>query len=353
MKLHKYCSMIPPMSKDEFSTLKDSISRDGLLVPIVMLGDEILDGRHRYQACKDLGIEPITEQYAGDNPFNYAISLNATRRHLSQSQRAMLASSIATLKRGGVRIGQNTTASQSANLPLEVTQKQAAKELNVSERMVKTASYIGKTAPSIITESVESGAITLNAATKLIKNTEPELLARSTPVELESMAKRLSTNVDTKLEKTVSLAKQLREEYDSLRQYEQTEQVIAAFHDVHFELGLIAQMKSNIKPPSPSEPSQSAKGSIDTVIPSKAKDDLTGLKTNDVIRLYHQSTNDIASAFSAAYKQSSGINTLDAKNPEHMQGLAEFMVGLTDEQCNNIEADKRAAIKAKRKAKKQ
>ncbi len=232
--------MIPPMQQDEFSKLKDSISRDGLLVPIIMLGDEILDGRHRYQACKELGIKPITEQYSGNNPFGYAISLNATRRHLSQSQRAMLATSIATLKKG--EIGNGRKVEGQIYPP---TIEEASQTLSVSASAIKTAKNIKENAPESIIKSVESGIITLNAASKIIKNIEPELLEKATPLELNAMSKQLSESINTKISKIASLAKQLRIEYDALMRYEHTEQVVTAFHDVHFELSLIAQMKVN------------------------------------------------------------------------------------------------------------
>jgi len=238
MKLHKYCSMIPPMSKTEFSKLRDSISRDGLLVPIVMLGDEILDGRHRYQACKELDIEPITEQYSGVNPFNYAVSLNATRRHLTQSQRAMLAASIATLKKGELGNGRKLEGQI-----CPPTIKQASETLSISTSAIKTAKNIKENAPASIIKSIEAGTITLNAASKIIKNIEPELLEKATPLELDAMSKQLSESINTKISKIVSLAKQLRTEYDALMRYEYTDQVITALHDVHFELSLIAQMK--------------------------------------------------------------------------------------------------------------
>lgn len=230
--------MIPPMSKVEFSKLKDSISRDGVLVPIVMLGDEILDGRHRWQACKELGIEPVIEPYNGDNPFNYAVSLNATRRHLNQSQRAMLATNIATLKKGELGNGRKVEGQI-----CPPTINEAAQTLSVSTTAIKTAKNIKENAPETVIKAVESGALTLNAAAKIIKNTEPELLKGSTPAELSVLSKQLTDSSNTKSKKIVLLAKRLRAEYDALRNYEKSEQVLIAFHDVHFELSLIANMK--------------------------------------------------------------------------------------------------------------
>jgi len=348
MKLHKYCELIPAMSKEEFNALKASISRDGLIVPIVMLGDEILDGRHRYQACMELGLEPETECYQGKDPFSYAISLNATRRHLNQSQRAMLATDIATLKHGGNR-------NQGANLHLDMSINKASEQLQVSPRAIKAAKAIKKAAPPVVIKAIEKGSITLNAAQKVINNTEPELLTNATPAQLQYLAENLGTSDKARIDKMTALAQQLRAEYDALSRYPKSEEILAAFHNVHFELNLIGQIKqakdnkvtgNDIKDDS----SILAKGSVSTAHTKVF--DTTGLKTNDVINLYYKSTNDIASAFSAAYKQFSGISAIDAKNSNHMQGLSEFMSGLSNDECNKIEADKRVAIKSKRNAKK-
>jgi len=242
MKLHQYCEMIPPMSKTEYARLKDSIKRKGLLVPIVLLSDEILDGRHRYQACKELDFVPETVQYTGDDPFGYAVSLNATRRHLNQSQRALLATNMATLKQGEAGNGRKVETQIRVSTP---TIKQASKALGVSTTTIDAAKKLKSTATSSVIKAVENGSITINAAQKVTDNTESEILIKATPAQVELMAKTVGERVEVRIAKITHLAKQLRSEYDSLSRYEQNDAVITAFHDVDFELGLIAQIKSN------------------------------------------------------------------------------------------------------------
>ena len=54
----EYASMVPELSKEEYESLKQSIKENGLWVPIVVNNDGvILDGHHRYKACKELGIK--------------------------------------------------------------------------------------------------------------------------------------------------------------------------------------------------------------------------------------------------------------------------------------------------------
>jgi hypothetical protein len=55
---HPMTRFFPRMSREDYSALRSDIQRHGLRVPIVLLEGKILDGRHRYQACLELSIEP-------------------------------------------------------------------------------------------------------------------------------------------------------------------------------------------------------------------------------------------------------------------------------------------------------
>lgn len=87
---HPASSMMPSLSDKEFSRLKKSISQVGLLEPIVICKGMILDGRHRYLACKELGIEPKTTVYTGDSPWSYAFTVNIEGRSLTTIQKLEL-----------------------------------------------------------------------------------------------------------------------------------------------------------------------------------------------------------------------------------------------------------------------
>ncbi len=78
--------------------------------------------------------------------------LNLHRRHLSESQRAVVAAKIANVTHGGDR-----RSEQAANLPV-VTQAGAAELLNVSERGVRNAKHVlDRGAPELVV-AVERGA---------------------------------------------------------------------------------------------------------------------------------------------------------------------------------------------------
>jgi hypothetical protein len=64
-------------------------------------------------------IEPAFRPYEGQDPLGYVLAANLARRHLDESQRAMIAASLAKLKQGR----QN---GKGANLHLSPTSEGAA-----------------------------------------------------------------------------------------------------------------------------------------------------------------------------------------------------------------------------------
>lgn len=70
-------------------------------MPVALTPDgQLLDGRHRWRACQELGIEPKTEIIT-TNPWAYVVSMNLHRRHLSVSQLSMVGAKLALRKEGG------------------------------------------------------------------------------------------------------------------------------------------------------------------------------------------------------------------------------------------------------------
>ena len=93
MEFHEVAEVFPLMAIDEYEQLKKDISKNGLLEPVIIYESKILDGRNRYKACLELGIEPAFEEFQKNDlsPTEYVISKNLNRRHLNASQRAVVA----------------------------------------------------------------------------------------------------------------------------------------------------------------------------------------------------------------------------------------------------------------------
>ena len=125
-EFHELCCIFPRCSDEELQLLISDIRENGLLTPITRYEGKILDGRNRYLACQMLNKEPDYVDFDGTDPLPFVVSRNLCRRHLSESQRAMVAATIIELQR-------------KENGRSEVTLAEAAEQLNVSERLVSHA----------------------------------------------------------------------------------------------------------------------------------------------------------------------------------------------------------------------
>jgi hypothetical protein len=162
---HDLANIFPMLAGDEAEALAEDISRHGLREPITLLEGKILDGRNRYTACLEAGVEPRFKPYRGNNPAAYVVSLNLKRRHLDESQRALVAKKLATLRHGQRQTGKFAGVT---------TQAEAASLLNVSERSVRTAgAVIDKAVPEIVT-AVERGDLSVSAAAQFAKQPKEE-----------------------------------------------------------------------------------------------------------------------------------------------------------------------------------
>lgn len=216
IEFHEYANLFPMMSAAEFAELVDDMRANGYdeTAPIVLYQEYpqsgeckycyedtdfelaepiygnrwsvecgkcggrpyastplILDGRNRYRAALEAGVKPVFVNYDGDDPLGFVIRHNLKRRHLNESQRAVVAARLANMTRGGVRPGQNTATSQTANLQFEVTQSAAADMLNVSPRTVATIKAIERAAPELLPR-IEAGEMTAHEAQKTIRANE-------------------------------------------------------------------------------------------------------------------------------------------------------------------------------------
>lgn len=190
-KSHPIADRLPEMTEDEFSVLKDSISRDGLLHPIILYDSKILDGRHRLRACEELRITPQFVQYSGTQPATLVFVNNVARRQLTIPQKLRLLDSLlpdieAESRR---RRDAGTLASMDAK---GKTSAIAAKLIGVSPATVERDRAIQRTIERLETsgrddaadkvrqaaaKSVRAGAKAA-AAAEMMLEAEPELLNR-------------------------------------------------------------------------------------------------------------------------------------------------------------------------------
>jgi hypothetical protein len=87
LEFHPLASIFPLLEGEEFAAFVADIRMHGLREPITVFEDMILEGRNRYRACLEAGIEPTFTPYLGDDPRAYVISANVHRRHLTSEQK--------------------------------------------------------------------------------------------------------------------------------------------------------------------------------------------------------------------------------------------------------------------------
>jgi len=162
-KYHEASALFPLLEGNEFEQLKADIAANGLLEPIWLHPDgSVLDGRNRHRACIETKIEPRFRIWSGDGScMAFVISMNLHRRHLSETQRSIVANKIANMPT-------HRPSGKSANLPTSVSQPEAARMLNVSSRSIRSIAKIQREAPDLML-AMESGELTAHRATRIIK----------------------------------------------------------------------------------------------------------------------------------------------------------------------------------------
>jgi hypothetical protein len=176
MAYHELANAFPLMEGVEFDALVADIKAHGLHNPITLFEDKILEGRNRDRACHIAGVNPRYVTLPADcSPVDFVISANLKRRHLTESQRGMIAVKLATMIKGGGGIQAETNRSRD---PL-VSQADAAKKLDVSVETVKRAKIVqAKGAPETIA-AVVTGQLTVKPAAKIAqapKEKQPDLV---------------------------------------------------------------------------------------------------------------------------------------------------------------------------------
>ena len=162
MEFHPLSNLFPLMHGEAFEALKRDISANGLREPITTFEGQVLDGRNRWRACAELGLPPSCVEWAerseDDSPSAFALSMNVDRRHLDESQRAMIADRLATLPPW--RPGQS--ASKEA-----LSQEEAADRLSVARASVQRARVVREKGIPALAEAVENGIIPVTPAAQV------------------------------------------------------------------------------------------------------------------------------------------------------------------------------------------
>ena len=160
--VHPAASVFPLNPPAQQRALEESIRKTGLLHAIVLLGDQVLDGRNRLHACRSVGVKPNFEQVeANEDPVQYVLRANLHRRHLSGSQRAFAAARLAALGAGRPTEETRQSCRFSAN--------ESAKLFGVSARLVRSARSVRRQGVPELVRAVERGDLSVGRAESVAK----------------------------------------------------------------------------------------------------------------------------------------------------------------------------------------
>lgn len=207
LEFHPLANIFPLIEGSEFDALVADIRENGVHEPIVLLDGKILDGRNRYRASLVAGEDFETIEYVGENPVAYVVSLNLRRRHLDESQRALVAARLANMRQG-------ERTDLASNEAKSVSQSDAATLLNVSRSGVQRAREVLEEGAPELVAAVERGAVSVSAAADvatLPQMEQSEIVARGEKEILEASKKIRAEKAEARraerIEKIVEIAR--------------------------------------------------------------------------------------------------------------------------------------------------
>ena len=167
---HPYADLFPMMAQSDGLTLRADLEQNGQRERIILLDGMVLDGRNRQAQLEALGLVDGTVPPEGSdlwltryrrflpaqdgNPLAFVLSLNLHRRHLDETQRAVVADKLATLTVGRPK----DSKSNSANLQ-NISRGEAAQLLHVSERTVASVHAVREHGAPELMAAMERGDV--------------------------------------------------------------------------------------------------------------------------------------------------------------------------------------------------
>lgn len=186
--IHPAAELFPLIDGADFDALVLDIKTNGLIEPIILLGNQIIDGRNRLRACEAAGLTPRYREVNGIDPTQYVVSRNLHRRHLTTAQRAAIAAELANQQHGGDRKSEVIKGSKDPLIKESATSiEDAAQLLKVSTASVKRAKQLLRNDPSAHA-AVKRGEKPTNRRPRTSPTTPDVVPISVTPVSPEERA---------------------------------------------------------------------------------------------------------------------------------------------------------------------
>lgn len=162
--------IFPMMSDEDFQELKRSIQTNGQLMPIELWQGRLIDGRNRLKACRELMLEPkfrALEELPCGSVVEYVAAANLHRRHLSASQRAMVAARMRAVYDAAARERRAHRPGAQAVVPFGNARDQAGSLVGVSGRSVDSATKVLREGDEALVRACDDGIVSVATAARL------------------------------------------------------------------------------------------------------------------------------------------------------------------------------------------
>lgn len=187
VRIHPAATIFPMMDEATYAGFLEDVRKNGLKVNLQFVGDswaeaQLLDGRNRLKALLELGLSWKT--YADlltiadiPDPVSHVLSLNDHRRHLTESQRGMVAARIANLQLGTNRHEQKLDRPDGQSTIPPITLKEAADKMASSVKTLQRAKIVIRSGNEELIQAVDGGAVKVTTAAKIAQLPKPEQAA--------------------------------------------------------------------------------------------------------------------------------------------------------------------------------
>ena len=163
LSAHPAAEIFPLLVGEPRDEMIANVRAHGLRTPITLHPDgRILDGRNRYEACLETGTPVRWETWDGEpgSELEWVLSVNLHRRHLDESQRALVAARL--------RVARAAFASADLRSGLAgKSSERVARALNVSPRSVENAAKVLRDGAPELVDAVARGDASVDAASQV------------------------------------------------------------------------------------------------------------------------------------------------------------------------------------------
>lgn len=176
LKDHPLAHLVPDMRHGEWQDFYNDIAFRGITTPLEILADgTVVDGSHRLKAARQLSLPEVPVVDAplnGEKPEVYMLKAAVLRRHLTDSQRAIIAAKWKEEnKKQGARVDLTSAGRPAEVRDVSPTRAEATEFFNVSRWKIDQASYVQAHNPELAAR-VHAGDIALSNAYRQAKAPE-------------------------------------------------------------------------------------------------------------------------------------------------------------------------------------